>query len=191
LSEDHKVISHIRQWPQLIDQLTDGDPENETPTLCLKRTCILPKSYERKIKDMTAIHLLFVEAQHLVLSSQYPCNEEDAAYLGGIAMQVAFGNHNEELHKPGCLRDSLDKFIPAALINMKNAADLEERVLQEHADISRRELDDVKLLYLLYLQQCRQWPFYGSTFFTGNIQPKVQTHRQTERQTDLDMQTNI
>ena len=37
--------------------------------------------------------------------------------------------------------------MPEKLITTQNAAELEERVLLEHADISKRELDDVKVFH--------------------------------------------
>lgn len=56
----------------------------------------------------------------------------------------------------------MEKFVPAAMITEKNTADLEERVLQEHAEVSRRELDDVKVF--IWYQYNQTVKFFSNHF---------------------------
>eukprot|EP00055_Hartaetosiga_balthica_P008864 m.34197 g.34197 ORF g.34197 m.34197 type:complete len:977 (-) comp6503_c0_seq2:291-3221(-) len=134
------------------------------PKLVFKRASSVQLFQERRVLSQVALKLLFDEALHNILTSLWPTKLDDAVYLGGLLMQIRFGNHNEKIHKSGFLRDALDTFVPQHLLhNQLKTSEWESRIFNAHK--AYKDNTDLVSLHRLYLQYCWQWPYYGSTSF--------------------------
>lgn len=45
----HKPLQHVRDWPEILAELTNLDPQRETPQLFLRRDVRLPLEVEKKV----------------------------------------------------------------------------------------------------------------------------------------------
>lgn len=52
----HKPLQHIRDWPEILAELTNLDPQRETPQLFLRRDVRLPLEVEKKV----CLEILFI-----------------------------------------------------------------------------------------------------------------------------------
>ncbi|EGD72742.1 hypothetical protein PTSG_04471 [Salpingoeca rosetta] len=121
---------------------------------------------ERRVLSQVALKLLFDEALFAVLHSLWPTQLADAVHLAGLLMQIRFGDFNPQTHVPGFLRGGLETFVPQHLLhNQLRTVEWERRIFAEHQ--KHKGVTDVLSLHRLFLQYCRQWPYYGATLFDG------------------------
>eukprot|EP00049_Salpingoeca_infusionum_P027617 m.33423 g.33423 ORF g.33423 m.33423 type:complete len:1009 (-) comp9617_c0_seq3:316-3342(-) len=151
-------------------QLLAGDdgegpaPDPASVKLVFKRDFTLTMHEERRVLSQVALKLLFDEALNSFTTSLWPTSVQDAVHLCGLLMQIRFGDHKAEVHKTGFLRDGLQTFVPAHLLhNQLKSAEWERRIYAAHRKHSGTT--SVLSLHRLFLQYCRQWPFYGAVFF--------------------------
>eukprot|EP01147_Barroeca_monosierra_P010524 gene10524-2651_t len=139
---------------------------SKTTRLFFKKSGFVTLHEERQILSQVALKLLFDESLACVLSSRWPTNVEDAAHLAGLLMQIRFGDFNPSSHVIGFLRGALDTFIPQHLLhNQLKTIEWERRIFAQHK--KHEGVTDVVSLHRLYLQYCRQWPYYGAIVFDG------------------------
>lgn len=53
--------------------------------------------------DPFALHLMYCEAQKAITDGRYPCSRAEAVTFAAIQMQIVYGDHNPNVHKPGFL----------------------------------------------------------------------------------------
>eukprot|EP01099_Mayorella_cantabrigiensis_P005713 TRINITY_DN4634_c0_g1_i1.p1 TRINITY_DN4634_c0_g1~~TRINITY_DN4634_c0_g1_i1.p1 ORF type:complete len:358 (+),score=77.58 TRINITY_DN4634_c0_g1_i1:54-1076(+) len=168
LFADSTISEVFSTWPQTEKKyyekkikLKDIPP----PKLHFRPTSVLPQSREKNLKDDASVRLLYLQAVHNVIHSNYPCDEETAMKLAGLQLQEFVGDHQDDVHTTGYLiKNDLDQYIPQHLIKSKKESEWEELVLSEHKKLKGKEKT---LVHRLYLQLVRRWAYYGSTFFKG------------------------
>jgi len=104
-----------------------------------------------------------------VIQSNYPCDISTAVKLGSIQLQITVGDRKPDVHKPGYLVDSLNKFVPEHLMAKQKPELWEEQLFQGHDSYKKKNPDSLKVDYLKLV---REWPHYGCTFFKAKYQPE-------------------
>eukprot|EP00730_Choanoeca_flexa_P005452 TRINITY_DN11945_c0_g1_i4.p1 TRINITY_DN11945_c0_g1~~TRINITY_DN11945_c0_g1_i4.p1 ORF type:complete len:975 (+),score=239.08 TRINITY_DN11945_c0_g1_i4:1456-4380(+) len=132
------------------------------PHLVLKRNVFLNLQMERKVVDKAVLKLLFDQALDSYLSSEWPLDVNDAAHLAALLMQIRFGDHREGTHVAGFLSGALATFVPQHLLSIRHS-EWEKLIFEKHRTF--RGTTDIVSLHRLFLQYCRQWPFYGSVVY--------------------------
>ena len=49
MKPEHKPLHHLRDWAEIVGELTDCNPEDETPLLYVRRDARLHMEAERKV----------------------------------------------------------------------------------------------------------------------------------------------
>ena len=99
-----------------------------------------------------------------------------------------YGDYNPDVHKPGFLKDKLQKVLPRSMVTSKRKVEFERRVLVKFAAMTNLNIGETKvleeiliffchiffvqLLYVAYLKHCRQWKYYGAILFDLTLQTK-------------------
>jgi myosin-7 len=136
-------------------------PPSKGPAFVFKKKIFL-RDDEREMSDLIAKHHVFIQAQHSVIESEYPCSVEDAVKLAGLQVQIVYGDHKPGTHTVGFLSANLRQFIPKDLFQQKRPNEWETLIFKAHASNSAKSEEDAKTEYLDIV---KQWPFYGATFF--------------------------
>jgi len=136
---------------------------NGTFKLLFRPAAVLPLSIERKLRDAHAVRLFYLQAQYNIVHSNYPTNATVAKELAGLQAQAELGNFNPSLHCQGFLSDAdILRYIPYHLVKTRSPRDWEALIFAQHRTHSGKA---TAMAHMLYLQLCRQWKYYGSTFF--------------------------
>ncbi|XP_069770486.1 krev interaction trapped protein 1 isoform X1 [Narcine bancroftii] len=170
----HKSLQHLRDWPEIVMELTCLDPHLEKPQLFLRRDVRLQLETEKKVDDPLAILILFDEARNSLLKGLYPCADSQLIILAGLLLQIIYGNYDSKKHKQGFLNEeNLKCILPCTKLKSKGPHWI-GRILQEYKGLSSREGISKEMHHLqrLFLQICWEFPTYGAAFFTGQIYTK-------------------
>ncbi|PRP77912.1 hypothetical protein PROFUN_08446 [Planoprotostelium fungivorum] len=164
-------------WPQWMNQFSNNTKKRQKKLstdfrLVYKPTCIVPLSIERKLSQLEAVNIFFMEAIKNVVSSNYPCDIDTAVRLGGLQAQAILGDRNPAQHKVGYMQKEIRRFIPEHLHAMKRTEEWEELIFASH---EKNRGQPKNITKMLYLQQVRQWKYYGSVFFEATFTPSSQT----------------
>ena len=54
-------------------------------------------------RDPVQLNLLYEQAREAILDGTHPVRQEDATEFAAYQMQIQFGDHKEQSHKPGVL----------------------------------------------------------------------------------------
>eukprot|EP00052_Salpingoeca_macrocollata_P008294 m.65855 g.65855 ORF g.65855 m.65855 type:complete len:460 (+) comp16523_c0_seq2:600-1979(+) len=176
----HMPFKVLKKWPELLQSYTHSDPFGEVPVMYFKRDAIVHQGIERKIKDPIVLRLLFDEMSFNVLYSLYPCEFDEAAYLAAVHLQLARGNaatKNDIAEVENCL-------MPEHLRKSHKPKAWIKKVLELRKELSLGQ-DDVTALHVLYLQHGWSWPYYGCTFFFGDIEQREVKHVFQERPDEI------
>lgn len=142
----------------------------------LKRDEMFHQGRERLLTDPKCIRLLFEDMTFHVLYSFYPCNADEAAHLAAIQLKIAlFGNaeppeKNDILDCDGCK-------MPG---HLKMSSRKWRKSVQQAFDSLPPQPSALEWRKS-YLAFGRKWPYYASTFFYGNVEPKEVKYTLRER----------
>lgn len=145
-----------------------ADAETEAFKLVYRPTAVLPIYMERALVQPEAIHLLYVQAVHHVIQSNYPLLKDAAIMLGGCQLQVALGDQKADHLQH--VTESLDSYIPEHLRGQRKH---EEWVTDLFACHAQHRGKDPVTLKRQYIDTVQRFPFYGSTFFKAKYIPSV------------------
>uniref|UniRef100_A0A8C6E8M2 KRIT1 ankyrin repeat containing n=1 Tax=Moschus moschiferus TaxID=68415 RepID=A0A8C6E8M2_MOSMO len=171
----HKPLQHVRDWPEILAELTNLDPQRETPQLFLRRDVRLPLEVEKKIEDPLAILILFDEARYNLLKGFYTAPDAKLITLASLLLQIVYGNYESKKHKQGFLNEeNLKSIVPITKLKSK-APHWTNRILHEYKNLSTSEGVSKEMHHLqrMFLQNCWEVPTYGAAFFTGQIFTKA------------------
>lgn len=145
-----------------------ADAETDSFKLVFRPTAVLPLYMERSLVQPEAIHLLYIQAVHHVIQSNYPLMKDSAIMLGGVQLQIALGDQKTEhiQHIP----ESLDSYIPEHLRGQRKVEEWVNDLVAAHQQ--HRGKDPVSLKRQ-YIDSVQRFPFYGSTFFKAKYIPSV------------------
>uniref|UniRef100_A0A6I8Q7A2 KRIT1, ankyrin repeat containing n=1 Tax=Xenopus tropicalis TaxID=8364 RepID=A0A6I8Q7A2_XENTR len=170
----HKPLQHIRDWAEIVSELTNLEPQRETPQLFLRRDVKLPLDVEKKIEEPLAILILFDEARYNLLKGFYPAPDAKLITLASLLLQIVYGNYESKKHKQGFLNEeNLKSIVPITKVKSK-APHWTNRILHEYKSLSTSEGISKEMHHLqrMFLQNCWDIPTYGAAFFTGQIYTK-------------------
>ncbi|XP_010601794.1 krev interaction trapped protein 1 isoform X2 [Fukomys damarensis] len=171
----HKPLQHVHDWPEILAELTNLDPQRETPQLFLRRDVRLPLEVEKKIEDPLAILILFDEARYNLLKGFYTAPDAKLITLASLLLQIVYGNYESKKHKQGFLNEeNLKSIVPITKLKSK-APHWTNRILHEYKNLSTSEGISKEMHHLqrMFLQNCWEIPTYGAAFFTGQIFTKA------------------
>lgn len=106
-----------------------------------------------------------------VLKGNYMVGIDLAVELGGLVAQVKHGDFDRTKMMPGFYSKRIVQYIPSYMTRKKSISlsTWENRICEEHKKHAGKKL---MIAELLYLQQVRQLPYYGSKFFLGKNKTK-------------------
>nr|XP_033787049.1 krev interaction trapped protein 1 isoform X2 [Geotrypetes seraphini] len=171
----HKPLQHVRDWHEIVIELTILDNQRETPQLFLKRDVRLPLDIEKKIDDPLAILILFDEARYNLLKGFCPSPDAKLITLASLLLQIVYGNYESKKHKQGFLNEeNLKSIVPSTKLKSK-APHWTNRILHEYKSLSTSEGVSKEMHHLqrMFLQNCWEIPTYGAAFFTGQVFTKA------------------
>ncbi|XP_050795499.1 krev interaction trapped protein 1 isoform X2 [Gopherus flavomarginatus] len=171
----HKPLQHVRDWSEILTELTNLDPQRETPQLFLRRDVRLPLEVEKKIEDPLAILILFDEARYNLLKGFYTSPDAKLITLASLLLQIVYGNYESKKHKQGFLNEeNLKSIVPITKLKSK-APHWTNRILHEYKSLSSSEGVSKEMHHLqrMFLQNCWEIPTYGAAFFTGQVFTKA------------------
>ncbi|MBN3304691.1 FRMD8 protein, partial [Amia calva] len=145
LKPRHQPYRLSRQWQDLLYRFTDApedDIAQDEPCLQYRRNVFFPRAKELQLEEEGALRLLFEEARSRVLSGSYPCDPPDWQRLGGLSCRLELGPCPDQSTAAGLLSTQFPNTDP----DQGDSALLRE-----------------------YLRTCQQLPYYGSAFFSGEI----------------------
>jgi len=156
LDSDEKPSELIEEWSKL-EKKKDGSE----PKFLFKKKIFI-RDDDREMKDLVSKDLLYIQALHSVIESEYACTVEDAIILAGLQLQVNYGDHNSNTHVVGFLSHNLKNFIPKQIMPLKKPTEWEPLIFKQHAKHIGKSPDTAKTEYL---EIVKQWPYYGTTFY--------------------------
>jgi len=156
----------------------EEDEDDGEIRLVFRTTSIVPLEEEKKYNDPGSVHLFYIQAVYNVVKSNYPCDFETAIKLGGVQLQLTVGDINPQVHRAGCLLNSLHTYVPDHLTSKMKPEEWEYALFGEH---QKHKGKDNHALKLSYLNIVRQWNHYGCTFFKArNVTQKEQNFFQSD-----------
>ncbi|XP_053570005.1 krev interaction trapped protein 1 [Bombina bombina] len=174
----HKPLQHVRDWADIVAELTNLDPQRESPQLFLRRDVKLSLEIEKKIEEPLAILILFDEARYNLLKGFYPATDVKLITLASLLLQIVYGNYESKKHKQGFLNEeNLKSIVPVTKVKSK-APHWANRILHEYKNVSASEGVSKEMHHLqrMFLQNCWDIPTYGAAFFTGQIFTKASSN---------------
>jgi myosin heavy subunit len=89
-------------------------------------------------EDVTAmsyqeLHLAYSQARYDVVAGNFLSTEMEALLLAALVMQVEHGDHDEQRHTDGFLRDYIDSYIPNHLRGKQKLSVWEKELIKTHA----------------------------------------------------------
>nr|XP_037274519.1 putative FERM domain-containing protein FRMD8P1 [Rhipicephalus microplus] len=181
LKPDHRPYLIRERWSEYLKKYTFATKQqldSDEPVLTLQRNVFLEKSKEKEITDLKLLKMLFAEAKGNVLDGRYPCETEDCMVLGAIQARLELGPYDPLKHTPEFFRSRIRDFLPEHAcrshwfllgLGAKNGP---ERRLSEHYKAIASNVKESRLMRK-YLEFCWAFPYYGSAFFSGQVERPV------------------
>ncbi|CAL8282149.1 unnamed protein product [Arctogadus glacialis] len=189
LKPRHQPYKLCRQWQDLLYRFTEASAEDisqDEPCLQYRRNVFYPKSKELLVEDPGVLRLLYEEARGNILSDRYPCDPDHWTGLGALALALDEGPHLDTQTLAAVLKEKkLVSFLPASVAfgaggllstlrgRGRRQAALEHKLLDEYRKTCSGASDGPSLLHQ-YLGTCHALPYYGSAFFSGEIDRPAQ-----------------
>jgi len=108
------------------------------------------------------LHLSYCQAKSLIIQDSHPCTKEQAVQFAAFQAQVAHGNYNSDLHKPGWL------ILKDFFSENYRSKDMEHKLLDGWNKLHGMNDRDARFRYI---QECRSLKTYGMSLF--NVKCKV------------------
>jgi hypothetical protein len=156
------VLEGNKRPSEIMRAWYERDPTGKSSRFLMKRRLFFRN--KALTKDPTCQHMLYIQAVHDVVSSNYPCSVDEAVKLAGIQAYCNYGDFNPSLHKAGFLTTKIHQYIPKLLLPTKSTEEWEKLVLSQYQSLmdSTRSQGQAKVQYL---EICMKWHFYGCNFF--------------------------
>ncbi|XP_043931720.1 FERM domain-containing protein 8 [Protopterus annectens] len=194
LKPKHQPYKLCRQWQDLLFRFTDCSGDSimaDEPSLQFRRNVFFQKKKELQIEDENILRLLYDEAKYNILEGRYPCDVEDCEKLGALTCRVELGAFDQEMHNTTYFSAKLDSFLPAHICKKGHGGFLsafrnrgpkhptyEEDLLKAYKEVTDdsacEESEAVKKHLRDYLNKCHTLMYYGSAFFSGEIDKPAQ-----------------
>ena len=144
--------------------------ETITTKLVFRNTQLLLPSIEKRVQSAAGIRLLFIQAVHDVICSNYPLRPRHACRLAALALQANCGDYDPARFKKKSIVSEMAVHVPEHLRSSSDPVYWEQRIVEYY-----KKLHGLSSLAAMqkYLELCRQHPCYGSTFFPVTYIPPV------------------
>jgi len=137
---------------------------DETEILLLRRKYFYSDA-NVDARDPVQLNLLYEQAKEAILDGTHPVPLETAVQFAAIQVQIQFGDHKEDKHKPGMLAD-LKEFLPLSFMKVRN---VEKKIFSEHRSLMGTSEIDSKYKYV---KLARGLPTFGVHFFLAKEKQK-------------------
>ncbi|KAH9375063.1 hypothetical protein HPB48_015897 [Haemaphysalis longicornis] len=170
LKPDHRPYLIRERWSEYLKKYTFATRQQLESGECLETQ--LPSL----VSDLKLLRMLYSEAKGNVLDGRYPCETEDCMVLGAIQARLELGPYDAAKHTPEArIRDFLPEHACRShwfLLGLGGAKHGPERRLSEHYQAIASNVKDGRLMRK-YLEFCWAFPYYGSAFFSGQVERPV------------------
>jgi len=140
----------------------------------LKRYSVLDS--EVAANDAHILHLLYVTTVKQIVGEVYPITRNDARDFASLQLQVTYGDHNSEKHKPGFA--DLTTMVPAPFLNIKPKEEQKKFFAEIYRDHKKLKGCKDNVAKQRYIQLARSLKTYGFTFYHSQLQTeKVEVKR--------------
>ncbi|XP_062502393.1 putative FERM domain-containing protein FRMD8P1 [Corticium candelabrum] len=173
LKSDQRPSRIRKQWKAMLAKFTTAailEMETDEPVLSFQRNVFLPIDVEEKIADREVVKLLYEEAVQNVVKYRYPTAKAKCISLAAIQAKIEHKAVTLEI-----VKESVERLLPVHyryanrwMSRIKEDEKLAAQVVGECRG-TEEVRDDVTCMKK-YLAECREFPFYGSIFFYGQIQ---------------------
>eukprot|EP00698_Gefionella_okellyi_P010464 TRINITY_DN2716_c0_g1_i3.p1 TRINITY_DN2716_c0_g1~~TRINITY_DN2716_c0_g1_i3.p1 ORF type:complete len:497 (-),score=72.45 TRINITY_DN2716_c0_g1_i3:1448-2908(-) len=119
-----------------------------------------------QLTDRLALGMLYDDTKQRIFSLTVPLSVNDAVQMAALQVQIAFGDHDSQKHKPGFL--TLASFMPFSF-NVDSSV-LQARIFRVHALHRGMQAEAAKLLYI---QLARKRPMFGVDLFPAQVDGKA------------------
>lgn len=188
LKGHHQPFQILQQWDQLCALYTDAkcdEIRDSEPVLMVQRDVFYPKDQEVFVTNEQMLCLLYHEAKFNVVQGRYSLYMEDYHRLASLQALIHLGKYSPQTHMLADYRANLVQFYPEHMYvkerflffakTKAHAQDCEELFMDAHRRVSEEYADldvdkSLSILYRKYLELCWSYPFYGSAFFTGQVE---------------------
>ncbi|KAJ3159120.1 Talin-1 [Geranomyces michiganensis] len=147
--------NEAQRWLHPEKTLREQSVTEEDTVLLKKKFFFTDQNIDRN--DPVQLNLMYNQAKDMITSGKHPCTAEEACQFGAIQLQVQFGNHEADKHKPGFHK--LKEMVPPEYQKNK---DVEKRIYTEHSKLQGLTELNAKFRYV---QLSRSLKTYGITFF--------------------------
>ena len=111
--------------------------------------------------DPVQLVMMYTQSYDMVVTGKIPTTAEEAIQFGGIILQIKFGNHDPEKHKPGFVK--LKDLVASEYHKNK---DVEKAIYKEHSILHGTTVLNAKFRFV---QLIRSLKHYGTSFFMVKV----------------------
>lgn len=139
------------------------DVAQVSPKLVYKRAYFTTPAGADLGADSAYRDLTFSQAVHSVTFSPFPLDESSVLGMGALSLHVHLGPYNERAHRPGCILNSLSRYVPKRMEAQQPPQEWEKGLLQRYKLLDHNmSREDAQCQYLTLYQNL---PLFGTTFF--------------------------
>lgn len=165
LEKDERILDLVAYWQRLYEEEKQAKDKGTNVTSMYRIVYKVHVYFEPDSKDVYAEEMMYRQAVYDVVSSRYPCAEEDVLKLAAIQMQVEYGDAGFDL-----TRETLVRFLPTKYLDAAKTADYISRIKAEHAALAGNTNAQARSRYMAIV---KAWQIYGSSFFFCEPQMSV------------------
>lgn len=187
LKDHHQPLRLRLKWPDLLRRFTAATTEmidKDEPILSFQRNSFFSLQDERKITDDKIMKRLFEEAKYNILNGYYPLDRKQGEVFGAVLALTEYGKFSPQIHRMGYFRNKLSELVPywmykpgwQVILGRSPRTTVEQNLLTQYKELSETLSDTCVNACSngkLFLEKCWDLPYYGSVFFTGQIEKQV------------------
>jgi len=165
LEKDERILDLVAYWQRLYEEEKQAKDKGTSVTNMYRIVYKVHVYFEPEEEDIYAHESMYRQAVYDVVSSRYPCAEEDVVTLAAIQMQAEYGDKGFDL-----TRETLVRFLPSKFLDATKVADYISRIKVNHANSSGLTVAQAQKKYMGVV---KSWQIYGSSFFFCEPQMSV------------------
>ncbi|XP_064627961.1 radixin-like isoform X2 [Lineus longissimus] len=157
-------IKGLATWLKLNKKVVSQDISKESNG-CYHfkfRAKFFPEDVSEELIQEVTQRMFFLQVKESILNDEIYCPPETCVLLSSYAVQAKYGDHNPDIHKPGCLCN--DKILPQRVLDQHKMSrpEWEEKILNWHKECRDTPRDEAMVEYLKIAQDLEM---YGVNYF--------------------------
>jgi len=152
---DAPGMSKAPSWFNAIQTLHEQDVLEDEVLVFAKRLFFSDVDIDKD--NPFSLHLLYMEFLKDIIDGKYPITRTDAKDFAAIQMQIVYGDHDPNKHKPGFL--NVDTFLP---LPYRKDTQIQAEIFRDHKKLVGLDDMDAKSRYCQLVISLK---IYGITFF--------------------------